>query len=1134
MIQKATWIIPGILVTLLLGLLWAIPTLAAPSGAERGVAAILEAPGGDSLDYISPYAANASIYVQVTDEDENAPTKVEEQDARGSITVDAEEARFLADINDDGRENEEDFTILTDTDVDVTRHYVSTWMYTGTSTGTFSFDTYSGPGTVPSSVTVVYYYDQRTDIGSAVKRIQKMNAAGDPLYTDDLGMETTTEGVNEPIMVANPKYGRVVVKSNAHAAGISLEVSETGTLTGSFGTSVDICDADSVGCAVVEQLDEMDEVQVPVLPVNSQGDRITLEYKDKSPSGTRRATVTVETDVPDFSNLSPAHGAAGDDDDPEFSANVTDAGSEIDDDEDADATVKFVFGIRDAAADKTWIDGPFPVLRRDIEEEAISDGFSFTTSFRSGTDRDLDPGDSEEYEIVWWVVAIDQAGNMGVSDQKGASVLTGKVSITDTNAVADSNSDDMIDMEDIEADTLDERQMVTGVGTKFDEELKAGDTITVAGQTRIVASAADALEEDSGIPENAPITDTAVWVTEGFTRTRNSQISSTGNCLGRAFDTTAEDAMPAIAGCDPHVVRVDEKKPTLEDAVAGNWVKDNVVQEGAKADRTSIELIFSEAVDCDAIQASDLEVDGDNPLEVNCYSKFPNSVFLTVPEMAPDATPDIEIVGDISDEAGNQLSAGDDDTEVTASDGIPAALEIVVEGSAEDRAATDETITVTIRSDEKLGTRPRVQIHQVFTNSMVDDDDGNNLSDDGSPTGNDNEYEVELDLDSPGLYSVYVTATDLGGDIAGSKGVAPEDLDSITVENGKAILFEVDTGIPAPDISPGTGDDSTDDPNAFLKIDFAMEGNEYGLKESENRVVTEAVIAVADDTETDGDTSVAAKAAVYGDFEDATSTPSDVDTNFDTHKTVTLTKATLDGPGYDSQDVTDSFTSRNSVVYLWRPLNLALGEYTLTVEYQDAAGNEDDSEHKFEVVAPKPYKLDLQAGANLVSIPAAAVDSDINAVFGGEDAIVHVLTYDNASGLWMAAVRDESGMFVGDLTKVDARHAYWVSADEQLTLNVALAPESGLGTLPPAIEIYQGWNLVPMVSVIRGSYADVEADTYFAGVSWSVAYGFDPIDGFTKVVEVKEAADAANDISDDLQFGRGYWVYANEKGVIIP
>ena len=93
--RKATWIIPGILVTLLLGLLWALPTMAAPSGADRGEIEFLDAAGGDSVSYASPFSDNKTIYVQVSDEDENAVIKrVGDKRLRAPISGNASDSYY--------------------------------------------------------------------------------------------------------------------------------------------------------------------------------------------------------------------------------------------------------------------------------------------------------------------------------------------------------------------------------------------------------------------------------------------------------------------------------------------------------------------------------------------------------------------------------------------------------------------------------------------------------------------------------------------------------------------------------------------------------------------------------------------------------------------------------------------------------------------------------------------------------------------------------------------------------------------------------------------------------------------------------------------------------------------------------
>ena len=110
-----------------------------------------------------------------------------------------------------------------------------------------------------------------------------------------------------------------------------------------------------------------------------------------------------------------------------------------------------------------------------------------------------------------------------------------------------------------------------------------------------------------------------------------------------------------------------------------------------------------------------------------------------------------QVVDTVTDLAGNEL---EDDVE-TASDGMPAILTVTVTGTAMpgSRPVTDETVTVTIESDERLGSRPNVEVNQVFddyclesagddaaaTEPCKDRTGANKASGTGRPTGTANE-----------------------------------------------------------------------------------------------------------------------------------------------------------------------------------------------------------------------------------------------------------------------------------------------------------------------------------------------------------------------------------------------------------
>ena len=142
----------------------------------------------------------------------------------------------------------------------------------------------------------------------------------------------------------------------------------------------------------------------------------------------------------------------------------------------------------------------------------------------------------------------------------------------------------------------------------------------------------------------------------------------------------------------------------------------------------------------------------------------------------------------------------------------------------------------------------------------------------------------------------------------------------------------------------------------------------------------------------------------------------------DTHKTVTVTSATLTGPdGFELvlvDDETDVLQTSDWELYSYLPdSDLALGEYTITAIGRDEAGNVSDPQTgKFKVVARPPVTIPLNLGWNLVSLPGAAADSSIDAVINVEQ-VTQVLTYDpTVEGGWLAAVRVNGG-WEGGLTE---------------------------------------------------------------------------------------------------------------------
>jgi hypothetical protein len=259
----------------------------------------------------------------------------------------------------------------------------------------------------------------------------------------------------------------------------------------------------------------------------------------------------------------------------------------------------------------------------------------------------------------------------------------------------------------------------------------------------------------------------------------------------------------------------------------------------------------------------------------------------------------------------------------------------------------------------------------------------------------------------------------------------------------------------------------------------------------------------------------------------------------DSSKTVTLTKATLDG--------TDVLTSAiRQTAGSWRigVEGMTLGEHTLKYNAEDVLGNSSKADRTltFTVQAVPSWDLGLTAGMNLISLPSDPANSDVNAVFGDTDEIELVFTFEGSQS--KVAIRNQdTGAFVGTLQDIDARHAYWISTSNAATVEISIPPTSQLAP-PPFISVKGGqWNLVPVMSLgavdddTKGEGAapgtEVDADSYlgdfrtgfgWTGRSWKK---IDPDGPTTDTVDRLETGSV-------LRVGMGYWVLYNEDSIITP
>ena len=795
--------------------------------------------------------------------------------------------------------------------------------------------------------------------------------------------------------------GVVTVSTYAAPRGIDVALEETHASSGIFVATILICEAGHADC----KAEQTDAIR---MPVSKEGDSIEVIYQDESPTAKRFAALPMHVHAPFLTNFSPPNNTAGREDEPAVSFWATDVYFGVTKDADDIDSIYILAGLYDLDSQRA---ADAVVFERDeLNLTSIPNGYAASVTIDEGRNdtNKLDTRqltDDSQYEIRWWALASDLAGNVRVSDSDGDSNCT--IPATDFHIF------------------------------KFDAE-----------RTQLQA-----------------------------------------NALIAALEKTIDFE----EGCDPHVIGVDAADPSLERAVTGSWLdEDDVEMEGPDALRTSVAAVFDEDVDCSTISAEGFMIDDAVPNNVTCNG---STVYLTVDELASGATPTISVAESaVSDRAGNPVEAGS----VTAEDSIPAKLTVKVTGAGggDSRPVTRRAITITVASDERLLSSPIVTINKVGDDySLIRHNQGEAIA-----SGEPNRWVYTTAPPKNGLYAVRVSAIDSGGRIQSVVGLDEIDFSAASLKDPEAVLFEVDANLHPPAFSPEDNTE-TDNPNTFIRIAFNREAAEYGLTER-----------------ADNESPPPPKTRK------ATADPSLVDLSFDTHKTVTLTSAIFDG-----RDVTDMIDTRDNLVFIYYPGGLDLGVHRLELEARDTAGNWWSHTLNFSVIQRQPFKLPINPGLNLVSLPADPVEASIDDVFGGDPEIATVFTYDNSTKQWLTATRREGGPFTGDLTTIVADHGYWVASEGLVNLEVMLLRGDELVIFPPNIHVHKGWNLVPVTDTQqRAAGTAVSAAKYVANIQSALAFGYDSTE--QKLTRLS----ASKNSNDHVSVGSAYWVYANEDGVIVP
>ena len=675
---------------------------------------------------------------------------------------------------------------------------------------------------------------------------------------------------------------------------------------------------------------------------------------------------------------------------------------------------------------------------------------------------------------------------------------------------------------------------------------------------------ADGAIDDAAVPQNA------------------SQLALCGALESMTADGTTTYKRSTYEILGSNLITVDSRGPTLAEADVRTGVGYNAAKKSPKAQKNSIQVIFSDpsdsnnagdpigvgsGLDASSVVASAFSVSGHTVESVNPVG---NTVYLTLADnLGSTERPSVTIAnGVIMDKAGNAFAG----IRISkAADHLGPNLTL-----SESADLSNDKITVTITSDELLDGIPTVTV--------------NTTEDDGTLAGSFTDKEpvsqsavrqagalsfTYTHSDSiGGEFSIHAMGEDTGGN-AGSVG------DKESASSSKAFTFELDKRLngavhptvmvsdknAAIDGAPVTKVNEVEavDP-MIVTVDFTKEGSEYKR---------------------------------------------------DSYKTVTLTSAKLritfdDGSFEDKTfNLTTEVSSPDNVKFTIPLLNPKVGSYALTVQAVDSAGNvrtdstgatSEDLVSKWNVVAAKPVNIDLKPGWNLISLPFQPGNPAINSVIPANHPVDIVMTFDNASQVWMVSRRDaESGLFVGDIAVLTANTAYFVRTDNFEALKILRPPTATAAAAPPpppAIPVVEGWNLVPVVTNEIPAPKGIAADDYFGTLNsggndgWLKALTFDTLrrtwesvtpgdrrtltagdnnpctgaalnaanveagtescqvgvhtnvfgdgdeDADTDTAGNQDAAGfEANDrvvLKASVTVGKGYWLYATSAGVIIP
>ncbi len=564
----------------------------------------------------------------------------------------------------------------------------------------------------------------------------------------------------------------------------------------------------------------------------------------------------------------------------------------------------------------------------------------------------------------------------------------------------------------------------------------------------------------------------------------------------------------------------DETPPELDAAVTGlTW---DAVGEAAEDtnSQTTIMATFSEPLDEATVEASDfLVADLVTPSAIEVQD---NLVFLTITEMATDATPSVELVGEVSDIAGNAQTEG---LIEAAEDDIDPILTV----AADPLLGMDATeITISVTSSEALDALPTVEVTEangdVAAVTMADTD----------TTTWEGTYTLD-DANTAGVYAV----TALGTDLAANDALGVTTISDEGVGTGDATEVTFSTTLANTPVVAGTvivtdaTETFTDGGDGTLTGGAGGSGT-INYNTGALSVTFNTAPAAAQDVTAGYDYFAGASANFEGDFATPTVTiiPTDgsevpttslwINLQFD--EDVEVLEAT-----FDEVDVLAELYAVGVGQYMLARTSLEMGEHTITVLAADLAGNEMAAPESatFTVVVPPPATIELFPGWNLISLPLIPDDSSIEAVLG-EATVDIVWGYDPVNSPDDPWARYVPGLIEDDLTEMVDGMGYWIYMTSPATLTVPGVEMPEPPALPPTYDVVSGWNLIGFKSI-----QDIDNDVYLANIDYTVLWGYETIGGYFSVHPMNEHPGVPEINVGDMEVAHGYWLWATIEGTIV-